>query len=146
LLVVVLFGACSRSSSSGDREAQIVAASVRALVPPEDDETKVTRAVFVGPPGTEGRASLDLQADVLKELDEFESLRFVDDRAEAIESEPPRAVHSDGVYLEVGPVPDTGSRVTVPALRYVDRKHQQRLRLHVAKSGSTWTVTSVDRL
>src|SRR5262245_57136691 len=132
LVAAVLFGACSDTSSSGDREAKIVAASIRALVLPEDDETKVTRAVFVGSPATEGRASLDLQADVLKELDEFESLRFVDDRDEAISDKPPRAVHSDGVYLEIGPVPESGSRVTVPATRYIDRHHRRRLRLHLA--------------
>jgi hypothetical protein len=142
----VLFGACGDSSSSGDREAQIVAAAVRALVRPEDDETKVTRAVFIGAPDERSRASLDLQADVLKELDEFESLRFVDDREEAISDKQPRAVHSDGVYLEIGPVPETGSRITVPAFRYIDRNHQRRLRLHMAKSGTTWTVTSIDGL
>jgi hypothetical protein len=139
----VLLGACSDSSPSADREAQIVAAAVRALVPPSDDETTVTRDVFVG--GDEDtRASLTVQADVLKELDEFESIRFVDDRSEAISDTPPHAVHSDGVYLEVGPVPKTGSRITVPALRYIDRDDQDRLRLRLARSGATWTVTAIE--
>jgi hypothetical protein len=87
-----------------------------------------------------------VQADVLKELEEFESLRFVDDREEAISDKQPRAVHSDGVYLEIGPVPEAGSRIIVPAFRYTDRNHQRRLRLHMTRSGSTWTVTSIEGL
>ncbi|HEX5097084.1 MAG TPA: hypothetical protein VFX21_13750 [Acidimicrobiia bacterium] len=142
----LLFGACSDSSPSGDREAKIVAAAIRALVLPTNDETKVTRTVFVGAPEQPGRVSLDLQADVLNELDEFESLRFVDARAEAIEDDLSRRVHGDGVYLEIGPVPETGSRIVVPALHYLDRNHQSRLRLHMARSGSTWSVTSIDGL
>jgi hypothetical protein len=134
--------ACDRASPDDDREAKVIAASVRALVPPQDDEDKVTRDVFLGSP-TEGAVALDLQADVLQDLKEYESFRFVDDRSEAIEEDPPRAVHNDGVYLEIGPIPTTGSRITVPALRYTDEDHQERLDLDLRRTGTRWAVTDV---
>jgi hypothetical protein len=139
----LLLGACSDSTPQDDRQAKIVAAAVRALVPPRTDDATVTRDVFLGN-RTKDRDSVDLQADILQELDDYESIRFVDDRSEAIADEPPYAVHSDGVYLEIGPVPESRTRITVPALRYIDRDHQARLRLRVVRSGGVWTVTGID--
>lgn len=140
----LLLAACGDAAPGSEREADIYAAVIRALVPPDDDATMVTREVFIGS-GDEG-VPLDLQADVLQELNEYEGLRFVDDRAEAVEDAPPRLVHNQGVYLEIGPIPERGTRLEVDALRYLDEEHQQRLRLDVTRTAGAWTVGDVSEI
>ena len=140
-LVAGAVSSCGDSSPTSTRDADIYAAIVRALVPPEDDETKVTREVYVGS-GADG-VSLDVQADVVQELDEYERIRFVDEQAEAVDDEPPMAVHNGGVYLELGDIPERGTTVRVDARRYVSEDDDERLTVTVERAGGTWGVADV---
>lgn len=137
----LLLAACGDAEPGSEREADIYAAVIRALVPPDDDTTRVTKEVFIG--GGDGGVPLDLQADVLQELGEYERLRFVDDRAEAVEEDPPHLVRNHGVYLEIGAIPERGTRVDVDALRYVDDDNRERLRVRVVRVAGAWTVDEV---
>ncbi len=137
-----LVSACTDSSPSADREATVIGVIVRGLVPTRGDETTVTRDVFIG--NRDDPFSAELQADVVQELHNYESVRFVDDRSEAIGDEAPRPVHSDGVYLEIGPIPMVGTRITVPVLRYVDQDKQAHLLVKLKRSAGVWTVIAID--
>jgi hypothetical protein len=122
----------------------VYAAVVRGLVPPEnEDDRSVSRHVFVGE--TPDPVPLDLQADILAELDEYENLRFVDDPSEAIDEDPPRPVKNEGVYLEFRDVPESGRVRIVDLLRYVDEDDSEPLRVVVEESGGTWSLVETRR-
>jgi hypothetical protein len=117
---------------------------IRGLVPPEkEDDTSVSRYVFVGQ--IPEAVPLDLQADILAELENYENIRFVDDRAEAVDDDPPHVVKNEGVYLEFRDVPETGRRRTVDVLRYVDEDHQEEMQVTVEDTSGTWAVTGAER-
>lgn len=142
-LLAMLVGACGGASESSQRRAGIYAAVIRALVPADDITDSVEHTVFVGTRLEKG-LPLDLQAELLRELEEFDDLRFVDAPAEAIdEAVDGQPVRNEGVYVEFGVVPDRGTVARVDALVYADEDDRERSSFRVEKVGTQWTV--VDR-
>jgi hypothetical protein len=135
--------ACSPSSSTVRAEVGIYAAVVRDLVLPTDDDHDVSREVFVGE--RDRRISLEVQAGILQELPEYDHVRFVDDREEAIEPEPPMAARNDGVYLEFSELRASETRASIDVLRYVDTFDQLEVRVQLSREGGTWTVDATER-
>jgi hypothetical protein len=142
-VVLALFSACGRSSPSTNRESEIYAAAIRALVPPEIDEEDVSREVFVGQ--RDGTIPISLQSDILQELTDFDHLRFVDEPAEAIDRDPPRAVKNEGVYLEFRDVVAEPRTARVRVLRYVDADDRRDFVLDLERSGGIWSTSKVQR-
>jgi hypothetical protein len=101
----------------------------------------VAREVFVGTP-SDVSISLELQAAMLAALDEYDTVRFVDEPSEAIDEDAAgHVVRNGGVYLELGRVPDAGTVVRIRVLRYVDVDDESTLTLRLERSGGEWRVT-----
>lgn len=146
VLALILVGlgswSCGDSSPATASEAEIYAVVVRTLVPPENDEETVTRDVFVG--REDDSVPLDVQAEVLQELSEYEHIRFVDERNEAIDDDPPMPVHNDGVYVEVRSLNQGSQTAYVRVLRYIDENDQAEVELDLERVGGVWSVTNPD--
>jgi hypothetical protein len=138
-----MLSACRESSSSTNRESEIYAAAIRALVPPEADEEHVSREVFVGQ--RNDTIPIGLQSDILQDLREFDHLRFVDEPAEAIDRDPPVAVKNGGVYLEFREVVAGPRTARIRVLRYVDADDRRDLVIDLERSGGVWSTAGIRR-
>ena len=99
--------------------------------------TKRTGQIFVV--AAHGEIPLSVQAGVAETLDSFATIRFVDDRSEAIDNtDPHKAVHGGGMLLTLGDIAASPDNVTIAAQRYerVDRTATYTIALH--RTGSTW--------
>ena len=143
IAVFAMLSVCGESSSSTNRESEIYAAAIRALVPPEADEEHVSREVFVGQ--RDDTLPIGLQSDILQDLSEFDHLRFVDESAEALDRDPPRAVKNGGVYLEFRDVVVGPRTARVRVLRYVDGDDRRDLVIDFERSGGMWSTSGVRR-
>jgi hypothetical protein len=143
LAVTLAAGGCGSdgpSPSTTEREARVYAAVIEALAPdgpepsPETDEPD--RVVYAGSLDVDGPIPLEVQAAVVEELVEFATVRFVDEKAEAME---------DGVLVLLGAVPN-GRSPSVTAERYVDRDDAERFRVSLERSDGDWTVVEMHAL
>jgi hypothetical protein len=125
--------------ASPDR-ALVYAAVIRELVPVPEEEKELDRDVFVW--GGEGETiPLDVQAKTISSLDTYSSIRFVDNREEAVdEDEPGAPARNDGVLVTLGPVEPRNGSVTVQAERYRDRSESEQLTVVLEQRSGTWTV------
>jgi hypothetical protein len=155
LLAITLAAAsCGADGKSAtDREADIYATLIRALAPADPAEhvpggeiDQFDRVVFAGSLDDEQAISLEVQAAVVEQLEEFATVRFVDERAEAIdhddEGEP---VLDDGVLVLVGPVP-SGRSPSVDAERYVDNDDAVHVRVTLERPNGGWEVARINAL
>jgi hypothetical protein len=91
---------------------------------------------------TEG-AEVDARAqvDVVRTLRDEVTIRFADERDEAIltdaEEQP---VRDDGALATVGAIPAEGDAFDLPVLVYRTMEDQRKVTLAVAKAGKAWTV------
>jgi hypothetical protein len=141
IAVFAMLTACGESSSSTKRESEIYAAAIRALVPPEADEEHVSREVFVGQ--RDDTIPIGLQSDILQDLSGFDHLRFVDEPAEALDRDPPRAVKNGGVYLEFRDVVAGPRTARIRVLRYVDAGDRRDLVIDLERSGGIWSTSEI---
>lgn len=153
-LAVVSCG--SDGADATDRDARVYVSVIRALAPGEPDERgqpdpaattgELDRVIYVGPLDEEQAIPLEVQAAVVEQLVDFATVRFVDERAEAIDDRDHRApVLEEGVLVLVGPVP-AGGRPTVDAERYVDAGDAARVRVSLEATDGDWDVVGVDTL
>ncbi|HEX6312915.1 MAG TPA: hypothetical protein VF152_14980 [Acidimicrobiia bacterium] len=128
-------------------DAEVYAAVIRALAPdpPGAPVEELDRTVFVGPADDEVDISIGVQASVVDDLEEFATIRFVDDEEEAIGDDELETVINDGVLVLLGPVPP-GTPTTVRARRYVDADDMDRYRVTVEGSGENWEVADLERV
>ncbi|MGH8986957.1 MAG: hypothetical protein ACRDY6_24260 [Acidimicrobiia bacterium] len=119
---------------------------IKALAPdrPGDPTDELDRVVFVGPINEDVDISLGVQAAVVEDLDEFATIRFVDDKSEAIDSGETEPVIDDGILVLLGAVP-AGDSPSVRAVRYVDVDDVARFRVTVEGSRERWTVADIER-
>lgn len=153
LAVTLAAGGCGSdgpSPSTTEREARVYAAVIEALAPdgpepsPETDEPD--RVVYAGSLDVDGPIPLEVQAAVVEELVEFATVRFVDEKAEAIDdAEENEPVLEDGVLVLLGAVPN-GRSPSVTAERYVDRDDAERFRVSLERSDGDWTVVEMHAL
>lgn len=150
-LAVVSCG--SDGADATDRDAGVYVAVIRALAPGEAGERtpggtidELDRVVYVGPLDDAQHIPLEVQAAVVEQLDELATVRFVDERAEAIDDDDEEApVLEDGVLVLVGPVP-AGARPSVDAERYVDAGDAARLRVRLEPTDGAWEAVGVDTI
>jgi hypothetical protein len=131
-------------SAADDRAIAIYSAVIRA-VSTEPTSTPPTTApsgpVFVVAAAPRTPISLEVQAGVVDELHSFATIRFVDDRSEAIATGVPhQPVHDHGVLIALGQIPRGRTDVTIEAQRYerTDAAFAYRVSLH--RTGATWHV------
>lgn len=145
-VAVVGAGAGCDSTDAGDvsRDGHILIATIRVVLdeqppPAETDELPVVFVVGVG----EEDISADVQAEVLRELDDDAVVRFADERDEAVdEDEAHLPVRDAGVLLVVGELTDDGAAVELVVEVYRSDQDWSRRVLTIASGPSQWTVTS----
>lgn len=153
-LLAIVFAVTSCGSDGAgatDREADVYVALIRALAPSEPAERvpsreidELDRVVFAGSLDEQQAISLEVQAAVVEQLEEFATVRFVDERVEAIDqTEDREPVLDDGVRILLGPVP-SGPTPSVDAERYVDREDSVHVRVTLERPNGDWEVASVD--
>lgn len=143
----------SNGTSATDREANVYVTLIRTLAPtepaerrPGDDSDEPDRVVFAGPLDEQQAISLEVQAAVVEQLEEFATVRFVDEPAEAIDDTDNREpVLEDGVLVLLGPVP-SGRTPSVDAERYVDIDDSVHVRVTLEPADGDWEVATVDTL
>ena len=138
---VVLAAACSGDDDAGDRDVPgVYVAVIRSLAP--GNTGAMPNLVYIEAlPGT--KLSLEDQAAVVKAFGDATTVRFVDDRTEAVEVDQPQArVRRDGVLLRMAPAETSGDGVSVKTTRYVARDDERTACLDLHEVDHTWTVTS----
>jgi hypothetical protein len=141
----------SDGTSATDREADVYVTLIRALAPsepgervPSDRIDEFDRVIFVGSLDEQQAISLEVQAAVVEQLEEFATVRFVDERAEAIDHTDDRdPVLEDGVLVLLGPVP-SGRTPSVDTERYVDIDDSVHVRVTLEPADGDWEVATVD--
>ena len=152
--MVAIVGAGAGCDSSDDtevsRDGHVYIATIREVLteqppPPEPDELPVVFVVGVG----EEDIAADVQAEVLRALDDDAVVRFADERAEAVaEDEPDVPVIDAGVLLVVGEIAgdDDATEVDVEIEMYRTAQDWSKRVLTIASGPSQWTVTSSSEL
>ena len=144
----------SDGADATDRDADVYVGVIQALAPAEPAErgqpqppataSELDRVVYVGPLDEEEPIPLEVQAAVVEQLVDFATVRFVDERAEAIDDRTAGApVLEDGVLVLLGPVP-AGSSPSVDAERYVDARDTARVRVDLEPTDGEWQVVGID--
>jgi hypothetical protein len=132
-----------RPSPNEKRTIAIYSAVIRAVVTraATTPTTSATRTVFVLAADSRAPISLEVQAGIVQTLHQVATIRFIDQRSEAIDAaDPRRPVHEGGVLVTLGEVPSGRNDVTVEVQRYerVDTSATYLTKLH--RTGSTWTT------
>jgi hypothetical protein len=142
-------GSCGPDGSDADeREAGVYAAVIEALIADdvgEDDVGEETKAVVYAGALDEGATiTLEVQSQVVEQLEDVATVRFVDERTEAIDSDADEEpVLEQGVLVLLGSVPG-GRSPTVRAERYVDVDDIARYRMQAQRSNGAWTAVAMD--
>ncbi len=137
-------GCDSPDDTDVSRDGQVYVAAIREVLteqPPavEPDDLPVVFVVGVG----EHDIPADVQAEVLRALDDDAVVRFADERAEAVaEDETHVPVIDAGVLLVVGGVAGDADPVELPVEVYRSDQDWSRRVLTIASGPSQWTVTS----
>jgi hypothetical protein len=146
LAVTLAAGSCgSGAPSEHEREANVYAAVIRALAPdgPADlgaETEELERVVYAGSLDEENAIPLEVQAAVVEMLEDFATIRFVDEKAEAIdETEDGEPVLEDGVLVLLGAVP-AGRSPSVDAERYVDLDNDEQFQVSLERSNDEWSI------
>ncbi|HET6663984.1 MAG TPA: hypothetical protein VFG94_06985, partial [Acidimicrobiales bacterium] len=132
-----------------EREANVYAAVIRALAPdgPADrgaETEELERVVYAGSLDEENAIPLEVQAAVVEVLEDFATIRFVDEKAEAVdETEDGEPVLEDGVLVLLGAVP-AGRSPSVDAERYVDLDNDEQFQVSLERSNDDWSIVDMD--
>jgi hypothetical protein len=149
MAVALAMGSCgSGGPSEHEREANIYAAVIQAVAPDEPagpgaETEELERVVYAGSLDEERVISLEVQAAVVEMLEDFATIRFVDEKTEAIDDtadgEP---VLDDGVLVLLGAVP-TGRSPSIDAERYVDLDDDEHFRINLERSDNEWSIVDL---
>ncbi|MGY6502714.1 MAG: hypothetical protein ACXIVQ_17690 [Acidimicrobiales bacterium] len=128
------------------RLTNIYAATIRSVVtferPDLTLDEPIEPVVFVSP-REDVEIGLDVQAGVVIALENWATIRFIDEIDEAIDrNEPDGIVRDGGMLIGLGPVPDGTSNVTVGADRYERADEMMVFELQVQRRSGTWSVTN----
>lgn len=145
---LLLAGACGSNDDDEGRTAAVYAAIIEELVPPPPDaapDAPIETDVFVW--GGEDRTiPLDVQVGTVQALDGYTSIRFVDDRDEAVDVEQPgEPVRNEGVLITLGPVPPTGGDIEV-AVTFETDSEPRSFDVHLEGGAAGWTITQLPPL
>ena len=154
LAITLAIASCgSDGVDDTDREVDAYVAVIRALTadepggsPPDTEVDQPDLVVYAGALDDEQSISLEVQAAVVEQLEDVATVRFVDERDEAVDdAEEGAPVLEDGVLLLLGPVP-SGSAPSVDAERYIDVDDTTRARVDLQRANDGWDVVGVDAI
>ena len=139
--VAVVVTACTGGvSNASERRADIYSAVIRAVLG-ETSHPKISSdtSVFVGAGRERSTINLEVQADIVDELHELATIRFVDRRVEAIDdSNPNRPVKDNGVLITLGKIPSGANTVAVNAGRYLNAVDTDAYRVTLKRTKRQW--------
>ena len=149
--MVALLCACGDGSDTPTKNdaAEVYSAIIGQLLADRAATTTTVKStakdhisVFVEALGDGYVIDLSVQAGVVKSLEPVALVRFIDNRAEAIErNEPGKPVRNDGMLVALGPLVDASSaQRKVLVRRYVDDNRHEDLLATVNASGASWAV------
>lgn len=124
------------------RQVDVYAVVLRAVV--TDADPSLAEAgppvVYVAARGDEP-IDVDVQADLVVELEEWTTIRFVDDVEEAVAVDAEGApVRDEGVLVGLGPVPPEGRVIDVYADRYESPERTVVFEVTLRRTSSGWEV------
>jgi hypothetical protein len=147
LLVAVVLGAtgcgADHRTASDDRAIAIYSSVIRVVAPPAGttSTTAISEPVFVAAANTHSPISLEVQAGIVDVLHDFATIRFVDDRSEAIDTaDPHRPVHESGILITLSQIPPGHTNVTVEAQRYERIDVTTTYRISLQRVGTSWNA------
>jgi hypothetical protein len=150
MAVALAMGSCgSGDPNEHEREANVYAAVIQALAPDEPagpgaETEELERVVYAGSLDEERVISLEVQAAVVELLEDFATIRFVDEKTEAIDdTADDEPVLEDGVLVLLGAVP-TGRSPSIDAERYVDLDDDEHFRISLERSDDEWSIVDLD--
>lgn len=136
-----------------ERDAGVYAAVIRALAdePPDpwrdrvDIDDQRERVVFAGPLDEEIAISLEVQAAVVEALEDLATIRFVDQRTEAIDDDDDeQPVLEGGMLVLLGTVP-AGRSPAVETERYVALDAATQYVVTAEQSDGEWMVVNLEQ-
>jgi hypothetical protein len=147
-LAVVVTACTGGGSNTSDRRADIYSAVIRTVLA-DTSRPKISSdtSVFVVAAHERSPIPLEVQADIVDELHELATIRFVDRRVEAIdESNPNRPVKNNGVLITLGKIPSGANTVTVNASRYLNATNTIAYRVTLERTKTQWKPISTTRV
>jgi hypothetical protein len=148
LLVVLTIVAIATAAGCGtgdgpDKQAKVTNAAIYAQVVAhslDGADADKPPLVFVRPdPGQV--IDLEIQAEVVRRLDDVAKIRFVDDADDVVlADEPFKPVRDQAMVVTVSDIQRTGSRAEVAVERYVDILHILDRCLALRRVAGEWTV------
>lgn len=141
--VILSIAACGADhrTAADDREIAIYSTVIRVVAPPAGTTptTPLSDPVFVVPANTRSPISLQVQAGVVDVLHDFATIRFVDERTEAIDTaDSHQPVHEGGILITLGKIPPGRTNVTVAARRYERIDVAATYRITLRRVGTGW--------
>ena len=146
LMIAAVTMASSCSDGGGDdvveRDAAVYGVIVQWVVEAEAEPAAVDDGLTVFLEALDqDEITLEVQAAVVQGLESVVTVRFIDDRAEAVDhSQPGEPVREGGLLLGLGPVPRSGNTVEVTVERYIQDDESVGSRFTVRSAGGTWSV------
>ena len=139
-VAVVLTACASGGSNTSDRPAAIYSAVIReVLVDTSHPKISSDTNVFVVAARERSPITLEVQADIVAELHELATIRFVDHRVEATDdSKPNRPVKNNGLLITLGKIPSAANTVTVNAGRYLNTTNTTAYRVTLKHTKTQW--------
>jgi hypothetical protein len=145
LLVSVALGstACGadRRTASDDRAIAVYSSVIRVIAPPEGKPPTrpLSEAVFVVAANKRSPISLEVQAGIVDVLHGFATIRFVDERSEAVDAtDAHEPVLEDGVVITLSKIPPGHTNVTIEAQRYERIDVATTYRISLQRVGTSW--------
>lgn len=142
----ILFAALTITACGGnadddpDRDdARLYTAVLRAVAP--GDATGMPKTIYVELAG-DAELTIEDQALVVNAFRSPTTVRFVDERDEAIDDVPQPHVRRDGVLVTLSSAKATDDGATVTATRYVNAADERTLCVDLQHQGQAWTVTA----
>jgi hypothetical protein len=139
-VAVVLTACTGGGSNTSDRRADIYSAVIRAVLG-DTSHPKISSdtSVFVVAADERSPIALEVQADIVAELHEVATIRFVDRRVEAIDdSNPNRPVNDNGLLITLGKIASGPKTVTVNASRYLNATNTVAYRVTLKRTKTQW--------
>jgi hypothetical protein len=141
----VVAAACGSSAAKAKdtNTADVYTAVLKHLMPtPATDDKQV---VYVAPLANQKAIALETQVDVIADLADLATVRFVDELSEAVDADSPGSPAKGSEVVLLGPVVATGAITEVEAERYGSETDQVRYRFRVSSTADGgWTAQQVE--
>lgn len=135
-MATVLFGCSSDDEPDRGSTADAYAVVLRWFVERSGSDAE-SPLVFVEALGDGVVFGLETQAAVVSSTADFAEVRFIDDRAEAIEND---EVRDGGILIALGPAVESGRSVTIESAQLTSESDAVGWTFDLVWRGETWSM------